>query len=84
MAIIGVETFYGRNTGSHRVIDALSTLGFDYPPRQPFFRQQLKEFLLLTREEQVDPLTLKGLRRGHGPAAVHAEQLPRLCRGLRW
>lgn len=36
VAIIGVETFYGRNTGSHRVIDALSTLGFDYPPRQPF------------------------------------------------
>ena len=60
VAIIGVETFYGRNTGSYRVIDALSTLGFDYPPRQPFFRQQLKEFLLLTREEQVDPLTLKG------------------------
>jgi membrane-bound lytic murein transglycosylase B len=60
VAIIGVETFYGRNTGSWRVIDALSTLGFDYPPRQPFFRQQLKEFLLLTREEQVDPLTLKG------------------------
>ena len=60
VSIIGVETFYGRNTGSHRVIDALSTLGFDYPPRQPFFRQQLKEFLLLTREEQVDPLTLKG------------------------
>lgn len=60
VSIIGVETFYGRNTGNHRVIDALSTLGFDYPPRQPFFRQQLKEFLLLTREEQVDPLTLKG------------------------
>lgn len=60
VSIIGVETFYGRNTGGHRVIDALATLGFDYPPRQPFFRQQLKEFLLLTREEQVDPLTLTG------------------------
>lgn len=60
VAIIGVETFYGRNTGSYRVIDALSTLGFDYPPRQPFFRQQLKEFLLLAREEQVDPLKLTG------------------------
>lgn len=60
VAIIGVETFYGRNTGSHRVIDALATLGFDYPPREPFFRQQLKEFLLLAREEQVDPLTLTG------------------------
>ncbi len=60
VAIIGVETFYGRNTGSYRVIDALSTLGFDYPPRQAFFRQQLKEFLLLAREEQVDPLSLTG------------------------
>lgn len=60
VAIIGVETFYGRNTGNYRVIDALSTLGFDYPPRQPFFRQQLKEFLLLTRSEQVNPLSLKG------------------------
>jgi len=60
VAIIGVETFYGRNTGGYRVIDALSTLGFDYPPRAPFFRQQLKEFLLLAREEQVDPLALNG------------------------
>ncbi len=60
VAIIGVETFYGRNTGSHRVIDALSTLGFDYPPRQPFFRNQLKEYLLLAREEQIDPLAIKG------------------------
>ena len=40
VAIIGVETFYGRNTGNYRVIDALSTLSFDYPPREPFFRQQ--------------------------------------------
>ena len=60
VSIIGVETLYGGNTGSHRVIDALSTLAFDYPPRAPFFRQQLKEYLLLTREEQVDPLSLTG------------------------
>jgi membrane-bound lytic murein transglycosylase B len=60
VAIIGVETFYGGNTGNYRVIDALATLGFDYPPRAPFFRQQLKEFLLLTREQQVDPLSVKG------------------------
>ena len=60
VAIIGVETFYGRNTGSYRVLDALSTLCFDYPPRAPFFCQQLREFLLLSREEQVDPLRLKG------------------------
>ena len=60
VSIIGVETFFGRNTGNYRVIDALSTLGFDYPPRAEFFRKELREFLLLAREEQVDPLTLKG------------------------
>jgi len=60
VAIIGVETFYGGNTGSYRVMDALSTLAFDYPPRAPFFRKELREFLMLAREEQVDPLSLKG------------------------
>jgi membrane-bound lytic murein transglycosylase B len=55
VAIIGVETFYGRYTGGYRVLDALSTLGFHYPPRAKFFRGQLGEFLLLTREEQLDP-----------------------------
>lgn len=60
VSIIGVETFFGRNTGSYRVIDALSTLGFDYPPRADFFRKELREFLLLARDEQLDPLTLKG------------------------
>lgn len=60
VAIIGVETFYGGNTGSYRGADALSTLAFDYPPRAPFFRQQLKEFFLLVREQQLDPLSLKG------------------------
>ncbi len=60
VAIIGVETFYGRITGSYRVVDALSTLGFDYPPRAEFFRKQLREYLILAREEGVDPLSLKG------------------------
>ncbi len=60
VSIIGVETFYGGNTGSWRVLDALSTLCFDYQPRAEFFCQQLREFLILTREQQVDPLTLKG------------------------
>lgn len=60
VAIIGVETFYGGNTGNYRVLDALSTLAFDYPPRAPFFRKELREFLMLSREEQVDPLSLKG------------------------
>lgn len=60
VAIIGVETFYGGNTGRYAVLDALSTLAFDYPPRAPFFRGQLKQFLLLTREERLDPSSLKG------------------------
>jgi membrane-bound lytic murein transglycosylase B len=60
VAIIGVETFYGRNTGRHRVIDALSTLAFDYPRRATFFRGELKSFLLLTRELGISPLEAKG------------------------
>ena len=59
-AIVGVETFYGRNTGSHRALDALSTLAFDYPRRAAFFRGELKQFLLLTRDLGVSPLTPKG------------------------
>jgi len=53
--ILGVETSYGRITGRYRVIDALATLAFDYPPRAPFFRGELQQFLLLAREESVDP-----------------------------
>lgn len=60
VAIIGVETFYGRYTGSHRALDALSTLAFDYPRRAAFFRGELKHFLLLTRDLGVSPLTPKG------------------------
>ena len=52
VAIIGVETRYGRVTGGHRVVDALTTLGFDYPPRSKFFRKELTQFLLLAREER--------------------------------
>jgi len=60
VAILGVETSYGRNTGKYRVLDALSTLAFSYPKRADFFRSELKEFLLLTREEKLDPLTMHG------------------------
>jgi membrane-bound lytic murein transglycosylase B len=59
-AIIGVETHYGRNVGRHRVMDALATLAFDYPPRAPFFRSELEQFLLLSLEEGFDPLTVTG------------------------
>jgi len=60
VAILGVETFYGRITGKYRVIDALATLAFDYPPRQAFFRGELENFMLLAREEAVDPLVALG------------------------
>jgi membrane-bound lytic murein transglycosylase B len=60
LAITGVETFYGEITGRHRVADALATLAFDYPPRSPFFRAELEQYLLMTREEALDPLQPKG------------------------
>lgn len=56
VAIIGVETNFGRNMGRYRVLDALATLGFDYPKRSEFFLKELGEYLRLTREEKVDPL----------------------------
>jgi len=59
-AIIGVETFYGRNTGNWRVVDALTTLAFDYPPRAGFFRSELEQYLLLAREAGVDVFSMRG------------------------
>jgi len=59
-AIIGVETYYGRISGDYRVIDALATLGFDYPPRAKFFRGQLVELFMLAREEQLELTDLVG------------------------
>ncbi len=60
VAIIGVETRYGGHTGHHRVIDALSTLGFSYPRRSKFFLSELENFLLLCREENMNPLEPTG------------------------
>ena len=59
-SIIGIETRYGRIKGNMKVIDSLSTLAFDYPRRSKFFKIQLEEFLLLSREENFDPETIKG------------------------
>jgi membrane-bound lytic murein transglycosylase B len=53
VGIIGVETYFGRITGGHRVLDALATLAFAYPPRSKFFRAELEQFLLLVREEEM-------------------------------
>lgn len=55
VAILGVETRFGQVMGRYRVLDALSTLAFDYPPRAPFFRKELEQFLLLAREEALNP-----------------------------
>jgi membrane-bound lytic murein transglycosylase B len=60
VAILGVETIYGRNTGSYRVIDALATLTFDYPRRATFFRGELREYLLLAHEQGWSPLVPTG------------------------
>lgn len=60
VAILGVETNYGRITGSYRVLDALYTLAFHYPKRAPFFRGELKALFPLVGEEKLDPTQLKG------------------------
>lgn len=66
VGIIGVETIYGRNTGSFRVLDALTTLAFDYPQtpnrssRMDFFRGELEQTLLFARESGIDPFSLLG------------------------
>jgi membrane-bound lytic murein transglycosylase B len=60
VAVLGVETLYGRITGRYRVIDALATLAFDYPPRGEYFRHELTQFLLLSHEQHFDPLSVRG------------------------
>jgi membrane-bound lytic murein transglycosylase B len=60
VAIVGVETRYGKHKGRYPVLDSLSTLAFAYPPRAKFFRSELKHYLLMTREEKLDPLKQKG------------------------
>ncbi|MDN5752169.1 MAG: lytic murein transglycosylase B [Nitrosospira sp.] len=59
-AVIGVETYYGTQNGKHRVLDALTTLAFDYPKRAGFFRDQLEQYLLLGREQGADVLNIRG------------------------
>lgn len=60
VGIIGVETYFGRITGNYRVLDALATLAFEYPPRAKFFRSELEQFLLLVREEEMDATDATG------------------------
>ena len=60
VGIIGVETIFGRNMGSYKVMEALATLAFDYPPRAEFFKTELEQFLLLARENHQNRLSIKG------------------------
>ncbi len=60
VAIIGIETTYGRNMGRWRVVDALATLAFDYPPRATFFRNELRNFLLFARDSGIDVFSVRG------------------------
>jgi membrane-bound lytic murein transglycosylase B len=60
VAILGVETLYGERQGDNKVLDALSTLAFDYPKRSPYFTRELTEYLLLCREHGVSPTQYKG------------------------
>ena len=83
VAILDVETLFGRNTGSFRVLDVLATSAFDYPRRADFFRKELTEFLLLARGEKQDPLSFKGsYAGGHGLATIHALVISCLRGGL--
>ncbi len=59
-AIIGVETVYGKKTGNYRVMDALTTLTFDYPRRADYFREELTQYLLMAREQKLDYFSVLG------------------------
>lgn len=60
VAIIGVETLYGRHTGNFETLSALTTLAFDYPPRAPLFRRELENLFLLARDQKRDPASYYG------------------------
>lgn len=77
VGILGAETFFGRITGKYRVVDALSTLAFDYPPRSSYFRAELEQFLLLAREENIDTKAVQGSYAG---AMGNAQFMPRSYR----
>src|SRR3546814_5716914 len=81
VAIVGVETSYGRITGNYRVLDALYTLAFAYPKRAPFFGGELAQLFALAREEQLDIATRKGsYASALGRSEEHTSELQSLMR----
>jgi membrane-bound lytic murein transglycosylase B len=77
IGILGAETFFGRITGRDRVVDALATLAFDYPPRASYFRGELEQFLLLAREQGFDASAVLGSYAG---AMGRSQFMPRSYR----
>lgn len=77
VGILGAETYFGRITGKYRVLDALATLAFDYPPRGAYFRAELEQFLLLARDEGIDTRTVLGSYAG---AMGNGQFMPRSYR----
>lgn len=77
IGILGAETYFGRITGKYRVVDALSTLAFDYPPRASYFRAELEQFLLLARDEGFDTKAVLGSYAG---AMGNGQFMPRSYR----
>jgi membrane-bound lytic murein transglycosylase B len=76
VAVIGVETMYGVQTGKHRVLDALTTLAFDYPKRAVFFRDELENYLLLGRERSADLTDLLNIRGSYAGAIGIPQFMP--------
>ena len=86
-AIIGIESHYGYNRGKFPVFDTLTTLAFEPNRRQKFYRSELKEFLIMTKREGVNPKACQRvLCRCHWFGTVYAKQLQNLCGRLqqRW
>ncbi|OGT96466.1 MAG: lytic murein transglycosylase B [Gammaproteobacteria bacterium RIFOXYB2_FULL_38_6] len=85
IGILGVETDYGKTPLPYRAIDALDTLAFYYPPRSEFFKNELEQYFLLTKEQHLSPLILRSSYAGalgvpqfmpssYRDYAVHARQ----------
>ena len=82
VAIIGIETRYGKVLGSLRVLDSLVTLSVEYPRRSKFFSSELEHFVQLSAEQGLDPLSVKDPTLELWDTPVYAQQLPQLCRRL--
>jgi len=79
LGILGVETFFGETSGKYRVVDALATLGFDYPPRSNYFVAELEQFLMLAQEQH---LAIKDTYGSYAGAMGASQFMPRSYRNF--